>query len=271
MPIHPELRNALLSGGPGHPGARVFATAVTNVTRRRDFERAGIRLVDEEGRHADGHGLRGSLHTRLAREGVPVQIAQRIMRHADYRTTLAAYTCLELVDDADAIARIATPTSTPTTKGTNRCELVPQPAKSQPRQRGWLSRRNRLDLQRLATQCDSARRARPPGFEPGTVGLEVRCSIQLSYGRLGVQASVHRAVLHGPEGGRPGGRFSVRRGRAAGLRCLHAPLRSLWSRALSPESSRRLTSAPASSRARTIASRPLRAALINGVPPQWLA
>ena len=25
--------------------------------------------------------------------------------------------------------------------------------------------------------------ARPPGFEPGTDGLEIRCSFQLSYGR----------------------------------------------------------------------------------------
>ena len=26
--------------------------------------------------------------------------------------------------------------------------------------------------------------ARPPGLEPGTVGLEIRCSVQLSYGRM---------------------------------------------------------------------------------------
>ena len=136
VPIHAELRVALVQAGPGHPGARVFPGAVTNVTRRKDFERAGIALVDEEGRHADLHALRSSLHTRLAREGVPPQIAQRIMRHADYRTTLSAYTSLELLDDAAALARIAGPTSTPTSQGTNPCDSVPDPAKSQPRSAG---------------------------------------------------------------------------------------------------------------------------------------
>ncbi len=36
---------------------------------------------------------------------------------------------------------------------------------------------------RASRPRDPRRVARPPGLEPGTVGLEVRCSIQLSYGR----------------------------------------------------------------------------------------
>src|SRR5262245_56057002 len=43
------------------------------------------------------------LATNLARAGVAPQIAQRIMRHSDYRTTLKHYTVLGLRDTAAAI------------------------------------------------------------------------------------------------------------------------------------------------------------------------
>ena len=128
VPIHPELRPAFQQAVPGHPSARVFPTAVTNRTRQRDFERAGMPSQDEEGFSLDLHSLRSSLHTRLAREGVPPQVAQRIMRHADYRTTLAAYTSLELADDAVGIARIAGPTTVPTSQGTIQGDSAREPA-----------------------------------------------------------------------------------------------------------------------------------------------
>lgn len=108
VPLHPELLAELKRIRPQHaqPSDRVFPTEVTNLTRKLDFERAGIKLVDDQGRVADFHGLRATLGTRLARAGVAPQVAQRLMRHADYRTTLQHYTMLSLADTVAAMKRL---------------------------------------------------------------------------------------------------------------------------------------------------------------------
>jgi hypothetical protein len=105
VPLHPELRAELKVGRPADakPTDRVFPTAVTNLTRKLDFKRAGTPEVDEQGRVTDLHGLRATLGTRLARAGIAPQVAQRIMRHADYRTTLKHYTMLSLADTTAAM------------------------------------------------------------------------------------------------------------------------------------------------------------------------
>ena len=101
LPIHSEALEELRRLRPVTvlPGARVFPTAVTNRTRQEDFKRAKIPLApDEQGRVVDLHALRGTLGTRIARQGIAPQVAQQLMRHADYRTTLKHYTMLGLSD-----------------------------------------------------------------------------------------------------------------------------------------------------------------------------
>ena len=85
---------------------KTFPTAVTNATRIKDFKRAGMELVDEAGRHADLHALRSTLATKLAQAGTPPQVAQRLMHHSDYRTTMTHYTRLRLADTSAAIERL---------------------------------------------------------------------------------------------------------------------------------------------------------------------
>ncbi len=65
-----------------------------------------IVVEDDEGRGIDLHAMRTTLGTQLARAGVTPQVAQRIMRHSDYRTTLKHYTVLGLVDTSAAMNRL---------------------------------------------------------------------------------------------------------------------------------------------------------------------
>ena len=106
LPLHPQLADALRERKAARMAvgsARVFPETVTDRTRQRDFQRAGIDREDAAGRVVDLHALRTTLGTQLARAGVAPQIAQRVMRHGDYRTTLAHYTVLGLTDTAGAV------------------------------------------------------------------------------------------------------------------------------------------------------------------------
>ena len=94
------------------------------MTRRKDFLAAGLARIEEvqqgdrikkrivtedaQGRVIDLHAMRTTLGTTLARRGVAPQIAQQIMRHRDYRTTLKHYTALSLADAAKGMEEVPT-------------------------------------------------------------------------------------------------------------------------------------------------------------------
>lgn len=138
IPLHPQLAEELktrLASHPATPTARVFPRSVTTRTVLEDFVRAGIArrevvrdergepvmiregndrhpkmkitTEDEQGRVIDLHAMRTTLGTRLAQAGVTPQVAQKIMRHSDYRTTLRHYTVLGPDDASAALERIA--------------------------------------------------------------------------------------------------------------------------------------------------------------------
>jgi len=112
VPIMPRLAEALAAVWPlvvhssMTPEGKVFQRAVSDRRRREDFERAGIAMVDDRGRHADLHGLRTTLGTHLARAGVNRDVRQRVMRHRNFETTDKHYTALEVDDQRDALARL---------------------------------------------------------------------------------------------------------------------------------------------------------------------
>lgn len=111
LKMHPELVVELRAARPllapaAISARRIFRAPVHARTRLRDFEAAGIPRRDDDDRVADLHALRTTLGTELARNGVAIQKAAKVMRHRDPRTTARHYTALGLADVADAISTI---------------------------------------------------------------------------------------------------------------------------------------------------------------------
>lgn len=91
------------------PEGRPWCAPTNNVMRvfNRLLESAGIDRVDAEGRKLDVHALRHTMASRLARAGVPLQKAQRLLGHSDPKLTATIYAHLGVEDLRDAVERLA--------------------------------------------------------------------------------------------------------------------------------------------------------------------
>lgn len=80
---------------------------------RRLLVLAEIPLEDEEGRRVNIHALRHTFATRLARSGVGLVEAQKLLGHSDPKLTARVYTHLEVDQLRDAIAKLPEPEADP--------------------------------------------------------------------------------------------------------------------------------------------------------------
>jgi len=101
------------------PDGKPWSQSTNNVSRilRRVLAAAGVPRVDVQGRTVDVHALRHSCASRLARASVPLVHVQRLLGHADIRTTASVYVHTE-VEDLRAAVEGATSSSPQLRAGT---------------------------------------------------------------------------------------------------------------------------------------------------------
>ena len=84
------LRNRFKEQGEKSNG-KVFPQTVRDLTRRKDFKRAGIKEFDSAGRVCDLHSFRMTLATKLVSSEAPLATIQLLLRHKNIETTLQFY------------------------------------------------------------------------------------------------------------------------------------------------------------------------------------
>ena len=72
----------------------------------KDFEKAGIKRMDDNGRKVDFHALRHTTCTFLQASGASPRVAMDIMRHSEMRLTAKTYTDAGGLPTADAINKM---------------------------------------------------------------------------------------------------------------------------------------------------------------------
>ena len=114
LPIHPvlvELLKPLVSNPLTSSTSLLFpgpliAQRLPGKVFTRDLKRAGIAILDDQGRVLDFHSLRYTFITSLARAGVHPGKAQRLARHSDINLTMGVYTQLDVDDLREAVDSI---------------------------------------------------------------------------------------------------------------------------------------------------------------------
>ena len=75
---------------------------------KRDLEAANIPVLNEYGLKLDFHSLRHTCGTRMAKNGVPLAVAQKIMRHSSPILTANFYTHILIADKSRELAKLPT-------------------------------------------------------------------------------------------------------------------------------------------------------------------